>query len=102
MIAHSSTMHRTPRVQQAIGELTIGMKTFHSRPLFFVHSPTLSDQTSTFQSPCEAASAAPHRPPISACEDEDGNPRHQVIRFQVMPPSSAHRITCEVTLITSA
>src|SRR5690606_34244136 len=49
-----------------------------------------------------AASAAPIRPPISACEDEDGRPNHQVIRFQVMPPSSAHRISCEPTSITPA
>src|SRR5690606_9491497 len=49
-----------------------------------------------------AASAAPISPPINACEDEDGSPNHQVIRFQVMPPSSAHRISCEPTSITPA
>lgn len=38
---------------------------------------------------------------MSACEDEDGRPFHQVIRFQTMPPVSAHRMTCEVTSITS-
>src|SRR5690606_12585444 len=47
-----------------------------------------------------AASAAPIRPPISACEDEDGRPNHHVIRFQVMPPSNAHRSSCERTLTT--
>src|SRR5690606_6185648 len=49
-----------------------------------------------------AASAAPISPPISACEDDDGSPNHQVIRFQVMPPSSAHRISCEPTSTTPA
>src|SRR5690606_16106013 len=49
-----------------------------------------------------AASAAPISPPINACEDEDGSPNHQVIRFQVMPPSSAHRISCEPTSTTPA
>src|SRR5690606_40137327 len=38
---------------------------------------------------------------IRACEDEDGRPSHQVIRFQLMPPSSAHNSTCAVTLTTS-
>jgi len=47
-----------------------------------------------------AASAAPTRPPISACDDDDGRPRHHVIRFQMMPPSSAHRISCEPTSTT--
>src|SRR5690554_2136977 len=49
-----------------------------------------------------AASAAPIRPPMSACEDDDGSPNHQVIRFQVMPPISAHRISCEPTSTTPA
>ena len=37
----------------------------------------------------EAARAAPTRPPISACEDDEGSPNHQVSRFQPMAPSSA-------------
>ncbi len=35
------------------------------------------------------ASAAPHRPPIRACDDDDGRPRHQVSRFQAAAPISA-------------
>ncbi len=35
------------------------------------------------------ASAAPHRPPIRACDDDDGNPRHQVSRFHRVAPRSA-------------
>ena len=34
----------------------------------------------------DAASAAPTRPPISACEDDDGRPKYQVMRFQVIAP----------------
>ena len=99
--AHSSTMISTPRVNPAIGELIIGTITFHSRPLFWVQLPRSCDQISAFQSLCAAASAAPHRPPISACEDDDGRPSHQVIRFQVMPPPSAHSSTWAVTFTTS-
>src|SRR5690606_25180981 len=101
MAAYSSTMIATPRVKPAIGELIIGTSTFHSRPPFLVQLPTSCDQISAFQSLCAAARAAPHRPPINACEDEDGRPSHQVIRFQVMPPPSAHSSTCEVTFTTS-
>src|SRR5919204_6760109 len=34
-------------------------------------------------------SAAPTRPPISAWEELDGSPRHQVTRFQAIAPTSA-------------
>ena len=33
------------------------------------------------------ARAAPTRPPINACEEDDGSPKYQVIRFQAMAPS---------------
>ena len=89
-----------PRRKPATGEVTIGSMTFHKRPWFLVQSPTVCDQISACQSLSAAASAAPHRPPISACDEDDGRPRHQVIRFQTIPPSSAHRITCEVTSTT--
>src|SRR5690606_17974886 len=98
---YSSTMIATPRVKPAIGELIIGTSTFQSRPPFLVQLPISCDQISALQSLCAAASAAPHSPPISACEDDDGRPSHQVIRFQVMPPPSAHSRTCEVTFTTS-
>ena len=35
------------------------------------------------------ASAAPHSPPIRACDDDDGRPRHQVSRFQAVAPMRA-------------
>src|SRR5438132_1497218 len=37
----------------------------------------------------DPASAAPTRPPISACEDDDGRPKYQVPRFQAIAPSNA-------------
>src|SRR5215208_7216589 len=35
------------------------------------------------------ATAAPERPPIKACDELDGMPKYQVMRFQTMAPSSA-------------
>src|SRR2546430_17350146 len=42
------------------------------------------------RTPCspEAASAAPTKPPMSACDELDGRPNHQVNRFQAIAPSS--------------
>ena len=39
--------------------------------------------------PAVCASAAPAKPPISACDDDDGRPHHQVSRFQTIAPISA-------------
>ena len=36
-----------------------------------------------------AARAAPTRPPMSACDEDDGRPKYQVIRFQVIAPIRA-------------
>jgi hypothetical protein len=50
-----------------------------------------------------ASTTAPISPPTSACDDEDGMPRHQVTRFQVMAPSSPHStIVSAVTGLTSS
>ena len=35
------------------------------------------------------ASAAPTIPPNRACEEEDGSPKYQVTRFQMIAPTSA-------------
>ena len=53
---------------------------------------TLSITPSHCTAPAEA-SAAPTRPPISACDDEDGMPKYQVTRFQTMAPMSAASTT---------
>ena len=39
------------------------------------------------------ATPAPTKPPTNACDDEDGMPNHQVIKFQEMAPPSAPNIT---------
>src|SRR4051794_21933329 len=62
------------------GESTIGMTTLSTIPDHLTDS--------------DAASADPTRPPISACEDDDGSPKYQVIRFQTMAPMSAANTTC--------
>ena len=61
-------------------------------------------QTTLFQMPSHctgsgppAASAAPTRPPTSACDDDDGRPSLHVKRFQAIAPKSAARISCGVT-----
>ena len=60
------------------GEAIIGMTTFS---VIVCHS--------TVTPP---ARPAPTRPPISACVDDDGRPKYQVIRFQVIAPSRPARM----------
>src|SRR5581483_3494896 len=50
--------------------------------------------------PSVAATAAPHKPPISACDDDEGKPSHQVIRFQIVAPSSA-QISSSAPMLTT-
>src|ERR1700712_5155161 len=61
------------------GDATIGMTTLSSRPAHLTVT--------------EPASAAPTRPPIRACDDEDGRPCHQVNRFQTIAPINPARTT---------
>src|SRR5690606_13713809 len=100
MIANSTPISRKPAMKPSTGELTIGTITFHSTPALRQTGSAGSDQMIASKLLPAAASAAPTSPPISACEDEDGSPNHQVIRFQMMPPMSAHRISCEPTSTT--
>src|SRR5690349_5330781 len=60
------------------------------------------DQMIACQLPAAAASAAPHRPPISACDELDGNPHHQVIKSQIVAPSSAQISSCGVIVTIPA
>src|SRR5690606_23407841 len=99
---NSTPITRKPATKPSTGEDPIGTITFHSTPALRSLGSAGSDQMTTSKLLAAAASAAPSRPPISACEDEDGRPNHQVIRFQVIPPISAHRISCEPTSITPA
>ena len=47
------------------------------------------------------ATAAPAYPPISACEEEDGMPKYQVIRFQAIAPRRPPSTTSELTTVMS-
>src|SRR5690606_33659 len=101
IIRYNRLRMSTPSVKPAMGDRIIGTTTFHSRPLLVAQLPSPScDQIKASQSLCAAASAAPQSAPINACEDDDGRPRHHVIRFQMMAPHSALISTCEVTLTT--
>ena len=55
------------------GEAIIGMTTFSTMVAQWTRAPP--------------ASAAPTRPPIRAWEDDEGRPKYQVIRFQMIAPS---------------
>src|ERR1700755_297674 len=41
----------------------------------------------------EAARVAPTRPPIRACDEEEGRPKYQVIRFQTIAPATPAKTT---------
>src|ERR687884_1280605 len=56
------------------GAISAGTTTLPSRP-----SPLTASAPS-------AANAAPTTPPISACDELDGSPNHQVARFQAIAP----------------
>src|SRR5712692_7288659 len=43
------------------------------------------------------ATAAPAYPPMSACEEEEGIPTYQVMRFHVIAPIKPPRMTLELT-----
>jgi len=43
--------------------------------------------------------AAPANPPINVCEDDDGIPFHQVIKFQIIAAIIPARITVRLILL---
>src|SRR5919204_2572404 len=64
--------------------------------------------TTLCASPCQSTpfspdctSAAPTRPPISAWDELDGKPNHQVSRFHAIAPSSAASTVCCVARLPS-
>src|SRR6266581_3889069 len=90
-----------PRMRPAMGEVSMGTITFHSKPLPSQKCCLLGcDQIMTFQLPLEAARAEPQRPPMSAWLELDGRPNHQVSRFQMIAPSRAQMMMSE--LITTS
>src|SRR5664279_6200617 len=54
---------------------------------------TILSRTPVQSTVVPAPSAAPTRPPISACDDDDGRPKYQVSRFHPMAPNSAAKTT---------
>src|SRR5438270_12312537 len=79
------------------GERNMGTITFQSRPAPLYQCSALGwDQIMTCQLLWEAASAAPQRPPIKAWLELEGNPSHQVRRFQAMAPMRTQIMTSEV------
>src|SRR6187551_2478713 len=82
MNINSRNISNAPPKKPTTGEVNIGSTTLGHRP---VAAPlaSVADQTSTDQLPFAVASAAPHKPPISAWLELEGRPSHQVIRFQM-------------------
>ena len=72
----NASISKKARVKPANGEITIGISTLSTIVCQCTVAP--------------AAMAAPPSPPMSACDDDDGRPSHQVVRFQMMAPSRPH------------
>src|SRR4249919_2797983 len=68
-----------------IGAMTAGIRTLPTTP-----------SASTASRP-EAATEDPTTPPISACEELEGRPKYQVIRFQAIAPINPAKTTVGVT-----
>ncbi len=62
---------------------------------------TLSSTEPQLTWPLDAI-AAPHRPPISACDDDDGRPKYQVMRFQIVAPTTAAKTTVRPSGVVGA
>ena len=58
----------------------------------------MSNPDHTIATPPALATPAPTRPPISACDELDGIPAHQVIRFHEIAPINAPKITRASTM----
>src|SRR3984893_7012255 len=85
VIRYSSQVPQAATPAAMIGERTAGSTTLETSPC---QSTAL---------PPAAASVDPTTPPMSACEELDGMPKSQVIRFQMMPPARQAATTGSVT-----
>ncbi len=56
-------------------------------------APVVISPGQTIEARPALVTPAPTRPPISACELDEGMPPHQVARFQAMAPISAPKMT---------
>ena len=79
-IQSTASITRYPSRKPTSGDSTIGSTIFCTIPL----QNTI---------PCGTSRVAPTRPPIRACEDEDGMPKYQVTRFQTIAPARPARTT---------
>ena len=100
--AETSCMRRN-RLSTLSGDArrkTFETATMRSAPSRKPSSGETRMKTTVFQMPAPIrepvpafAITAPTMPPISACDELDGMPRHQVIRFQAIAPISAPKTT---------
>src|SRR4051812_39192688 len=98
--ANNAPISTKPITKPISGEVTIGNTTSGNRPFPSHQCTPPCHQISADQLLPAPASAAPQRPPTSACDELDGKPRHQVMRSQIVAPSSAQISTCGVTATT--
>jgi len=73
-IHSTASITRYPSTKPTSGDSTIGIKILLTMP----------DQKMT---PSGTSNVAPTSPPNRACEDDDGIPKYQVIRFQMVAPT---------------
>jgi len=72
-------MNKNPQIRPIMGERIMKATTISTVDHFIAASPA-------------AEIPAPASPPISACDEEVGRPKNQVIRFQLIAPIKAPRI----------
>src|SRR6185312_7738953 len=99
---NSAPITRMPSTKPATGDVTIGTTTFGMIPLPCHQCAPPWLQMIEWKLPSVAAIAAPHSPPINACEEDDGRPSHQVIRFQIVAPNNAQISSSAPTSTTPA
>src|ERR1043166_2035597 len=101
MIRYKMVMTMKPPKKPAMGDEIMGTTTLCNRPSMTIPpvfgSVFWKDHLMTCQLLPADARAAPHKPPIRAWLELDGNPTHHVIRFQTIPPIMAARIVSVVT-----
>ena len=83
-----AVMSKNASVKPTSGETIMGITTFSRMPAHFTVPA--------------AASVAPTNPPIRACDEDDGRPNHQVVRFQTMAPSKAARTTTRLDSVSGS
>src|SRR3954454_14623111 len=83
-IQRTPSISRKAAMKPITGETTIGISTLS----------LIADQCTRLAE----AIAAPTRPPIKACEEDDGRPKYHVMTFHEIAPASAARTTTRPAL----